>query len=542
LFIVKYYVLGAVAAFIGGFITSTWYFTAIFVWLGLSLSMVSLAYLTDKPQIFRKKQNGAIPVYIRWLFIPFLVGAQLYNAWARKNDSVPPIQEILPDLYLACRLFPSDVDSLKQENIAAILDATAEFSGLNWSAEDNNLHYLNVPILDHKTPHKNDLLIAVNWIRNNIENGRGVVVHCALGRGRSVLIVAAYLLASKHAKDIDEALQMINQVRGTAKLNSYQYKKLKKIHEDGELNNRKSLLLIANPISGGGKWDAAKQEVEQLLSINYKLDIHLTSTSIGAAELVDKYKREDHFAVVACGGDGTVNEVAKRLVDTNIPLGIIPLGTTNALAHVLFGNGTKLTPITTACDVINNGGVCQIDTATCNDDIMLLVAGLGFEQRMITDANREVKDEKGQFAYVQALASAMIDNESTIYSVEIDGGEPVPTSASSLVIANSSPFSTILAQGNGEPNPYDGLLDMTIVDSKESLVVPIASLGLKSVTKTWLENEQVQGIEYKTVKQVVVSSETPLDYVVDGETRRSKHIDIRVKPESLNVICINSAC
>ena len=41
--------------------------------------------------------------------------------------------------------------------------------------------------------------------------------------------------------------------------------------------------------------------------------------------------------VIACGGDGTVTEVAGVLVNTDCKLGIIPLGTANALAHVLMG-------------------------------------------------------------------------------------------------------------------------------------------------------------------------------------------------------------
>ena len=110
MFIVKYYLGVAILAFAALFLSNDIYFKVIFAWIGLSLSLVSLAYLFDLPWIFRKKSNGSIPFYIRWIFIPFLLGSQLYNAWARKHDKVPAIQKIEQNLFLACRLFPSDID------------------------------------------------------------------------------------------------------------------------------------------------------------------------------------------------------------------------------------------------------------------------------------------------------------------------------------------------------------------------------------------------------------------------------------------------
>ena len=183
MFIVKYYLGGALAALLLAYFSQSVFMAIPLAWIGLSLTAVGSAYLLQKPAIFRKKQDGSIPFYVRWLFIPFLVGVQLYNAWARKHDKVPAIQKIDDDLYLACRLFPSDVEYLQGQNVKAILDVTAEFDGLDWTATSEELAYLNVPVLDHQSPNEEDLLSAVNWIDNQRRAKRGVVVHCALGRG-----------------------------------------------------------------------------------------------------------------------------------------------------------------------------------------------------------------------------------------------------------------------------------------------------------------------------------------------------------------------
>ncbi|MCV5244498.1 diacylglycerol kinase family protein, partial [Escherichia coli] len=87
--------------------------------------------------------------------------------------------------------------------------------------------------------------------------------------------------------------------------------------------------------------------------------------------------------VIVSGGDGTVTEVASQLVGTDIQLGIIPLGTANALCHVLYGIGVKLAPVEKACEAILEGHCQRIDTAECNQRLILLVLGIGLEQKMI---------------------------------------------------------------------------------------------------------------------------------------------------------------
>jgi hypothetical protein len=237
MFIVKYYVIGALASFLIAWSIPTWYFSLAFAWLGVSLSVVSAAYVLDIPNVFRKGKDGAIPWYIMWILLPFFYGVQLYNSWARKKDAIPAIQEIIPNLYLGCRLYPSDIEYLERTGVSAILDATSEFNGLNWSAKDSNLAYTNVPILAHCSPHQDDLKRAVDWISQHIGDQRGVVVHCALGRGRSVLIIAAYLLASGRFDSVDKALAHINSIRETAQLNEEQYGKLALMHEQGALSD-----------------------------------------------------------------------------------------------------------------------------------------------------------------------------------------------------------------------------------------------------------------------------------------------------------------
>jgi diacylglycerol kinase family enzyme len=119
------------------------------------------------------------------------------------------------------------------------------------------------------------------------------------------------------------------------------------------------------------------------LSAYYNLTVLITSKEANGIVLAQQAMADSPHLIIACGGDGTVAEVASVLVNTDCKLGIIPLGTANALAHVLMGIKSKLIPVEMACDLIIDGQTQRMDTAYCNGELMLLLAGIGFEQAMI---------------------------------------------------------------------------------------------------------------------------------------------------------------
>lgn len=535
MFIVKYYIAGAILAFAATFLSTELYIKVLSAWLGLSLSLVSLAYIFDLPWVFRKKSNGSIPFYVRWLFIPFLLGSQLYNFWARKNDKVPAIQKIDEHLFLACRLFSSDVPALQEKGVTAILDVTAEFDGLDWTAENEHLDYLNLPVLDHKSPNAEELIKAIYWLENHISNARTVVIHCALGRGRSVLVMAAYLLSKNPEWSVEQALAKIQGIRATANLNKVQLKALKRFHKSGLFTLQSPLWIIANPVSGGGKWPDNKAEVIERLSPYFLLHILETTTQTSAATLTQQAINSGAKTIIACGGDGTLTEVAGELVTTNIIMGMLPMGTANALAHVLLGFSSKLIPVSVACDVIITGETTRIDSAKCNDTLMLLLVGLGFEHKMIASANREEKDVSGQLAYVQALWQAIDVNKTLTLQTQFDDLPTQTIETTSLVIANAAPFTTILAQGGGEPDINDGLLDITWLPPQQDVtnnVLSLAELALSGLS------DQINPLQSKHIKakKITLSAEHELEYVIDGEVFYANDLAIEVLPKSLNIM------
>ncbi|AVV83082.1 hypothetical protein SPWS13_1273 [Shewanella putrefaciens] len=414
--------------------------TFIWAWTSLSLFLVGSAYWFNRASIFRKRQDGTIPWYIRWGFIPFLLGCRLYNHWARKCDSVPSMQGIDEHLYLGCRLFPADLEKIKANKITAILDVTAEFDGLDWSQFEDHIEYLNIPILDHSVPTSAQLNQAVNWLHRQVRANKKVLIHCAMGRGRSVLVLAAYLVCKDKQQHFVEVLQQIKQVRKTAGLNKWQLRALDRMLSQGKINIHKVAWIIANPVSGGGKWQEYSEQIQDELKAYFDLTLTLTTADETANIFAQQARSAGADIVIACGGDGTVTEVASEVVNTDIMLGIIPLGTTNALSHALFGLGSKIIPISQALDNIIQGHNQAIDTARCNDELVLLLVGIGFEQKMIESANRERKNALGQLAYLDGLWQAMSMAETLTISLSLDDAAPITIRTHSLVIANAAPL------------------------------------------------------------------------------------------------------
>jgi len=134
-------------------------------------------------------------------------------------------------------------------------------------------------------------------------------------------------------------------------------------------------------------------------------------------------------AVVAAGGDGTIRAAAAGLVGTDVPLAIIPCGTANVLAQEI---GLKATP-EFVCATLRHGPQLPIACARANGEPFLLMAGAGFDARVVGALNHSLKSRIGKVAYAPPVLSALLRPIDTL-SVSIDNRA---YTASWVVIANA---------------------------------------------------------------------------------------------------------
>ncbi|MEM8543131.1 MAG: YegS/Rv2252/BmrU family lipid kinase [Cyanobacteria bacterium P01_H01_bin.119] len=288
--------------------------------------------------------------------------------------------------------------------------------------------------------------------------------------------------------------------------------------------------LIFNPASGQGDAEADLAFIQSSLEAILDLTVYKTSPDCDANVLAAQSVKQGVDLVIVSGGDGTVNAAAEALVDSSIPLAIIPRGTANAVASAI-GIPTNLEE---ACSVALNGRAHGIDTALCNDSPMVLLTEIGLEAAVVERASRDTKNRLGVLAYAAAGIRQLREMEP--FEATIETEEKVLTvQACAVTVANMAPPTSILAQGPAEVSAEDGLLDVTIVAPEGMGSALAASYEL---FRSALSDEAAQrdGIGFFRSKQVKVKTEPLQKVVLDGEILGETPVTVVCRPRSLKLI------
>jgi diacylglycerol kinase (ATP) len=290
--------------------------------------------------------------------------------------------------------------------------------------------------------------------------------------------------------------------------------------------------LIFNPISGNGNGKQDLEFIKQMLEPHLHLEVHLTSPDLDPRELAEQAIAQGTDLIIASGGDGTVSAVAGAVINSKIPLGVIPRGTANAFSMAL-GISQQLNQMRRACEIILAGKTRTIDAALCNNLPLILLAGIGYEAETIEKADREAKNRWGSLAYLMAGWQQL--DEQQLFEAEIEiAGEVKTFQAGAITIANAAPPTSVLAQGIGEVIVDDGLLDITIatVDNKIQAVTTILSMLGAALIKT---NAGLDNIVHLRSPKVKISAKPEQKVVLDGEIIGNTPLVIECLPQSLIV-------
>jgi membrane-associated phospholipid phosphatase len=174
-------------------------------WPAITLLLVSLNYLVIGGRGFQKSAAGTMSIGSWGLFAPYFAGAWINSrVWTRTHRKPA---EVVDGVWIGRVPGRSDV-------FPAVVDLSAELPCPNPHAH----LYRCVPVLDLTVPSAEDLRLAAE----SIEEGRGrgsVLVCCALGFSRSAAAVAAWLLVTRRAANVDEAMRMVRAARPAIVLN-----------------------------------------------------------------------------------------------------------------------------------------------------------------------------------------------------------------------------------------------------------------------------------------------------------------------------------
>ena len=284
------------------------------------------------------------------------------------------------------------------------------------------------------------------------------------------------------------------------------------------------LLFIINPISGGKSKSKMDEIIQAQSDIdNFDYEVHYTQYQFHAKEIV-KEIAEEFDAVIAVGGDGTINEVAKSLSEKDIPLGIIPMGSGNGLARYL---GIPLKP-KKAMEAIQNSSVKEIDTATLNGHFFVSIAGLGFDS--LIAAEFEKINGRGFVNYAKLSSKEYFSFKEEKYQLIIDG-KKIERQAALVTFANSNQFgmNTIISP---HADISDGFLDVCILKKPKLLQMPLLMQQIYTG-----KADKSSLLEIIKAKHIIIEPNENGYANVDGESIEvGTRVEVLLKAKSLKIL------
>lgn len=288
---------------------------------------------------------------------------------------------------------------------------------------------------------------------------------------------------------------------------------------------QKKIRFIVNPNSGTKNKNEIVSFIHEVFpQTDFYYEIKFTEYKGHATELATEAAKNNFYAVVAVGGDGSVNEVAKGLINSETALGIIPAGSGNGLARHL---GVPI-HYKEAVSFLIQTEVNKIDTATFNHYFFAGVAGIGFEALVAWKFATSKK--RGLATYIKTIGQEWFRYKPINVFVKTEK-ETYRGKVFSLTIANSSQY------GNNvviSPQSFvnDGLLEVVIIQKIKEYSVPGLLLAL--FRKKIHKRKQVKTIR---ATEINIEHQSAIAHV-DGEpVSINGPIQIRIFSKSLNVIC-----
>jgi YegS/Rv2252/BmrU family lipid kinase len=258
-----------------------------------------------------------------------------------------------------------------------------------------------------------------------------------------------------------------------------------------------------------------------------KWDISLTQNSGDAERFAQQAVKAGVDVVAAYGGDGTVMEVARGVMDSNVPMAIIPGGTAN-LMSVELGIPKDLTKaVTIIAD--ENSPAKAIDVGEIEGSFFLLRVGLGIAAQKVEIADRDLKDRYGILAYSIAALKATKDAQQVTYKFILDG-EKIEAKGVTCLIDNAGNFGVSGFKAHKDISVTDGLLDIIVVRDTRFLTFLAAGKGAFESTPS------ADSYFHFQAKEIYVEADPPQTIQVDGEVGQQTPFSIKVVPHAVKVL------
>jgi YegS/Rv2252/BmrU family lipid kinase len=291
---------------------------------------------------------------------------------------------------------------------------------------------------------------------------------------------------------------------------------------------KQKIVFIINPRAGIGYYKRVNRLLKQHLDTT-KYDYELATTQYRGHGYVLAMEAVQNgtAVVVAVGGDGTINEIARALIGKETVFGFIPTGSGNGLAHHL----KMPLHIVRAIKVINEQQILKIDTLEINNKACISIAGMGFDAYIAELFDKSSR--RGLFPYLNFVVQSFFTYQPRTYIVEADGEQKEHT-ALMISIANSSQWG-FNVKISPQASIQDGYADICFAQKPPLFrLIPCATKLLTS--SIHLDNSAVAIYRYANCTVYEKENENQ-PFHIDGDCQqRQAKLEVKVLPQSLKTI------
>lgn len=288
---------------------------------------------------------------------------------------------------------------------------------------------------------------------------------------------------------------------------------------------KRKIVFILNPISGTTSKAGIPDLIEKVLD-KEKFDYTIAETERAghASELARQAVADGVDIVVAVGGDGTVNEVARALIETPTALAIIPCGSGNGLArHLMLPINAK-----GALEVLNKCEIHDLDYGCINGMPFFCTCGMGFDA--FISMKFALSGKRGPITYVENVLKEGLKYKPETYEIEDETGIR-QYKAFLISVANASQYGND-AYIAPQASMRDGLMDVVIMEPFDALEA--AQVSIDMFNKTLDKNSRIKTFRSKHIR---VHRSQPGVIHYDGDPiNADADLDIAIKEKGIRVV------
>jgi len=293
-----------------------------------------------------------------------------------------------------------------------------------------------------------------------------------------------------------------------------------------------SALVIGRRRDGRPIGKAVRETAHRLAGAGWTVDSELVNRKRDLRKAAAQAVKKKVDVVVAVGGDGAVLQVVQSLAETDVALGIVPLGTGNLLA----GNLGIPKRLDRAIEVLMGGGRRRIDlgrvTVSGKRWHFSVACGIGFDAEVMEATEAEQKDRWGKLAYVASAIRQSHRVHDVTHAITIDGVENA-MEATQVFIANFGRMGLAM-KPRLHIEPDDGVLDVVVIEASGRL--PGILAGWEALNQGE-EGESSGGHAFRSqAHKVLVDSEPSRLVEIDGSVVGATPIKVSIRPASLSVV------